>query len=182
VIGSRPELAEQALATIETSARSGLVEPRRMLGVLRRPDEPGGDLTPAPGLADLAELRAHLAEAGVEVSLDLSGDAEPVPSGAGLSAYRIVQEALTNVLKHGGTTAAVHVTSSPSVVVVEVLDPGRVSGPGEPVPGAGHGLVGMRERVALFGGTFEAGPAPGGGFRVRATLPCSSDARHAEPA
>jgi signal transduction histidine kinase len=176
VIGSRPELAEQALATIETSARSGLVELRRMLGVLRRPDEPGGDLTPAPGLGDLAELRAHMAEAGVEVSLDLSGDPEGVPPGAGLSAYRIVQEALTNVLKHGGTTAAVHVTGSPSAVVVEVLDPGRGPGPGEPVPGAGHGLVGMRERVALFGGTLEAGPTPGGGFQVRATLPCSSDA------
>jgi signal transduction histidine kinase len=176
VIGSRPELAEQALATIETTARSGLVELRRMLGVLRQPDEPGGDLTPAPGLGDLAELRDGLAEAGLEVSLTVGGDAERVPPGAQLSAYRIVQEALTNVLKYGGPSAAVHVAASPSAVVVEVVDPGRGSGPGETVPGAGQGLVGMRERVAVFGGTLEAGPTPEGGFRVRAVLPCSSDA------
>ena len=174
VIDSRPELAKQTLGTIETQSRAALVELRRMLGVLRHVDDAEGDLAPAPGLEELRSLSGGFAEAGLEVTLRLDGEPSDVPSGAQLSAYRIVQESLTNALKHGGPHAQVHVHASRDLVEVEVLDKGSPRTTSSSVPGAGQGLVGMRERVALFGGDLEAAPTPDGGFRVHATLPCGT--------
>jgi signal transduction histidine kinase len=169
LIDSRPELARQALATVETNTRAALVEMRRLLGVLRRPDEPSGSLAPAPGLADVPALIAQFAEAGLVVEVD--GDETPpdVPDGVDLSAYRIVQEGLTNVLRHGGPRATLRIGHSSGGLRVEIGDDGPVTPRrgGEP----GHGLIGMRERVAVFGGTLTAGPRPGGGFDLVATLP-----------
>lgn len=174
VMDSRPELAKQSLGTIETMSRAALVEMRRMLGVLRQADDPEGSLTPAPGLDELDALCGRFAEVGLEVTLRLDGDKGGVPSGAQLSAYRIVQESLTNALKHGGRQARVIVAASPELVEVDVVDGGSPHPPTGSVPGAGQGLVGMRERVALFGGVLEAAATPDGGFRVHATLPCAS--------
>ena len=168
VIDSRPELARQALATVETTTRSALVEMRRLLGVLRQPDEPSAALAPSPGLADVPRLVAQFAEAGLPVEVTVSGEAEDVPDGVDLSAYRIVQEGLTNVLRHGGPKATVTIEHRPGLVRVAVGDDGADRPPrGEP----GHGLIGMRERVAVFGGTLTARPRPGGGFDLDATLP-----------
>ncbi len=174
VIDSRPELAKQTLSTIETTSRAALVEMRRMLGVLRQADDPDGTLTPAPGLDEIGALCAGFADAGLEVALRLDGAELDVPSGAQLSAYRIVQESLTNALKHGGPQARVTVAASPDLVEVEVVDAGSPHPSSGSVPGAGQGLVGMRERVALFGGVLEAAATPDGGFRVHATLPCGT--------
>jgi signal transduction histidine kinase len=171
VIDRRPELAQEALAAIETTSRSALVELRRMLGVLRRPGETGAAFEPSSGLDDLETLVRQLDDAGVKVELRVEGGAGAVPPGVGLSAYRVAQEALTNVLKHGADIARLNVTCRGDAVVVEVTDPGRGERAGEPVPGAGHGMLGMRERVAVFGGRLETGPDGHGGFRVLATLP-----------
>ncbi len=179
VIDSRPELAQEALAAIETTSRSALVELRRMLGVLRQDDDDGAAFAPSCGLCELGGLVLQLGDAGLTVDLSVQGDVDSVPSGVGLSAYRIAQEALTNVLKHGAATARLEVTCQPSVVV-EVTDPGRRERDTPGVPGAGRGMLGMRERVALFGGSLEAGPVADGGFRVRATLPYVDAAGAAE--
>jgi signal transduction histidine kinase len=168
VIDSRPELARQALATVETTTRSALVEMRRLLGVLRQPDEPSASLTPSPGLADVPALVAQFAEAGLPVEVTVTGAGGDVPDGVDLSAYRIVQEGLTNVLRHGGPKATVTIAHEPGQVHVTIADDGSDRPPrGEP----GHGLIGMRERVTVFGGTLTAGPRPGGGFDLAATLP-----------
>jgi len=171
VIDSRPELAREALATVETNTRAALVEMRRLLGVLRQGDEPSASLTPAPTLTDVPALVRQLAQAGLAVELRVDARPEGVPEGVDLSAYRIVQEGLTNVLRHGGPTAQVSIGYPGSSVVIEICDQGpRVRGrSGE--NGPGHGLIGMRERVAVFGGRLTAGPQPDGGFRVSATLP-----------
>ena len=177
VIDSRPELARQALATVETYTRSALVEMRRLLGVLRQGDEPSASLTPAPGLSEVADLVEQFREAGLTVDLRLDGkpDLDGVPDGVDLSAYRIVQEGLTNVLRHGGPEAKVIIAYRADAVQIEISDNGR--GPDhEPAVadagrGAGHGLIGMRERVSIFGGTLVAEERPGGGFRLAATLP-----------
>jgi signal transduction histidine kinase len=140
-----------------------------VLGVLRADD---GDpaLGPAHGLAEIPQLIADLREAGVEVSLSSEGVPDTLPSGVDLASYRIVQEALTNVLKHGGTdpTAEVNVSAADGMLTLEVVDHG--SGVST-VPGSGQGLVGMRERATQLGGTFDAGPRADGGFRVAARLP-----------
>ncbi|MEU6999172.1 histidine kinase [Nonomuraea sp. NPDC046570] len=167
VLRSRPEEAHEALRVIETSSRSALVEMRRLLGVLRT--EPPG-LGPLPGLAALPELAERTRLAGVAVDLDVR-DAGGVPEGVGLSVYRIVQEALTNVVKHAAPARCrVLVEAGAHEVRIEVTD----DGPGRrtlPAREEGHGLIGMRERVMLYGGAFEAGPGPDKGFRVRACLP-----------
>ncbi|HET6534004.1 MAG TPA: sensor histidine kinase [Actinoplanes sp.] len=168
VIDRRPEQARTALATVETTTRAALVEMRRLLGVLRQPDEPAGRLTPAPGLADLPRLIDQFAEAGLKVSRSVDGVPGPVPDGVELSAYRIVQEGLTNVLRHGGPEARLVISHEPGQVRVAISD----DGPGRPARnGGGHGLIGMRERVGIFGGTLTAAPRPGGGFDLTATLP-----------
>lgn len=175
VIDSQPEEARRALAAIETTSRAALTEMRRLLGVLRQEGDAGAPLAPAPDLADLPQLVGQFQEAGLEVILTVTGESTEAASPVDLTAYRIVQEALTNVLKHGGPAARVTIAYSPSEVYVEVIDDGR----DEPLRRAmttdavGHGLIGMRERVTVFEGELAAGPEPGGGFRVAAHLPLS---------
>jgi len=175
VMDAQPEEARHALAAIEATSRSALTEMRRLLGVLRQDGEPAGSLVPAPGLADLAPLAAQVQKAGLSVWIHVEGERGQVPPGVDLSAYRIVQEALTNVIKHAGSsTASVTVCYGPGSVMLEITD----DGPGTPraatrpaTPSTGHGIIGMRERVAVFGGEFAAGPRADGGFRVFARLP-----------
>ena len=180
VASSQPEEAAKALAAIEATSRAALEELRRLLGVLRQDSEPQGDLAPVPGLADLDGLLAEVAKAGLGVRLRVEGTPSPLPAGVDLSAYRIVQEALTNVVKHAGPARAqVVVGYGDREVTVEVTDDGRGVGAlaGDGRAGTGHGLIGMRERVAAFDGDLEAGPRPGGGFRVAARLPLAADRR-----
>jgi signal transduction histidine kinase len=173
-----PVAAREALATIETSTRAALLEMRRLLGVLRGADGDGpGALAPAPGLLDLDALVAEVVRSGVEVDVRVEGERPEVPAGVDLSGYRIVQEALTNVLKHaGGAKATVVVRYANDSVTVEVDDEGAHGRP-MALPSAGrHGLVGMRERVTMFGGDLHAGPRADGGFRISARLPFSERA------
>src|SRR5215211_4578699 len=168
VADSRPEEVGKALSAIEATSRAALTELRRLLGVLRQDSDPQASLTPAPGLADLEGLLAEVAKAGLAVRLRVEGAPSPLPAGVDLSAYRIVQEALTNVVKHAGPARAqVTIRYRDQDITVEVLDDGR--GPGTAASdgraGTGHGLIGMRERVAAFGGDLQTGPRPGGGFR-----------------
>jgi len=162
------EHSAEALEKIERSGRESLVEMRRLLGVLR--SDPGEASTaPQPGLGSLAGLVEQVSAAGLPVDLEIEGEDRDLPPALDLSVYRIVQESLTNVLKHAaGASARVRIRCAASVVEVEVLDDG--AGPAE-APGIGHGLVGMRERVAVFGGSLEAGPRAGGGFAVHAQFP-----------
>jgi signal transduction histidine kinase len=172
VAGERPEEARDALRVIEATSRSALAEMRRLLGVLR-PDHDTASLAPASGTGDLRELADRAAMAGVQVSLDVRG-LERVPEGVGLSVYRIVQEALTNVVRHAAPARClVAVVADGHAVAIEVTDdgPGRRVLPAGDGPGRGHGLMGMRERAATSGGAFTAGPRPEGGFRVWASLP-----------
>lgn len=162
VIRTRPDEASDALRVIETASRSALVEMRHLLGVLRTPE---ADLRPAPGLDGLEELADRARMAGVRVDLDIHPG--PLPEGVALAVYRIVQEALTNVVKHAAPTTCRVTVAVGDAVTVDVTDDGPGRGPVE----LGHGLVGMRERVMMYGGAFEAGPRPEGGFRVAATLP-----------
>ncbi|MGZ4699891.1 MAG: sensor histidine kinase [Ilumatobacteraceae bacterium] len=166
------EAARRALSNVETASRGALVEMRRMLGVLRDNDDAPGSRTPAPSLSNLGQLIARVRDAGLGVSTSIDPDIPELPASVDLAVYRIVQESLTNVMKHGGPVAFVSVTCSATELCIEVTDDGRVGGPA-PTPGdtPGHGLIGMRERVALYGGEFSAGPRPGGGFRVAARLP-----------
>jgi signal transduction histidine kinase len=180
VAKTQPEEAAKALAAIEATSRAALTELRRLLGVLRQEDEPQGDLAPVPGLADLDGLLAEVAKAGLGVRLRVEGTPSPLPTGVDLSAYRIVQEALTNVVKHAGPARAqVVVGYRDQEVTVEVIDDGRgaVTSVSDGRVGTGHGLIGMRERVAAFSGELEVGPRPGGGFRVAARLPLGADRR-----
>jgi signal transduction histidine kinase len=180
VADTQPKEAAKALAAIEVTSRAALTELRRLLGVLRRDSEPQGDLAPVPGLADLDSLLAEVAKAGLAVRLRVEGTPSPLPAGVDLSAYRIVQEALTNVVKHAGPARAqVVVGYRDQDVTVEVTDDGRgVGAPtGDGRAMVGHGLIGMRERVAAFGGDLEVGPGPDGGFRVAARLPLAADRR-----
>ncbi len=178
VANTQPEEAAKALAAIEATSRAALTELRRLLGVLRQEGEPQGSLAPVPGLADLDALLAEVAKAGLGVRLRVEGTPSPLPAGVDLSAYRIVQEALTNVVKHAGPARAqVTVGYHDQDVTVEVTDDGQgLAAPtGDGQARVGHGLIGMRERVAAFGGDLEAGPRPGGGFRVVARLPLAAD-------
>jgi signal transduction histidine kinase len=170
VIDEQPLQAKQALVSISQTSRSTLQEMRRLLGVLR--DEDGQRAhVPSPGLADLSALVHQVGSTGLPVELVVDGDATEVPRGADLSAYRVVQESLTNVIKHAGpASAVVHVCYAPGEIVIEVADDGR-GDTADPHRNDGHGLVGMRERVAVWGGTLEAGPLAGGGYRVLAHLP-----------
>jgi signal transduction histidine kinase len=184
-----PALARAPLATIRRSAKEALEEMRNLLGVLRE-DGDGGELAPQPGLGQLDDLVAHARAAGVDVELDVSGTPRRIPPGLDLSAYRIVQEALTNVRKHaGGAPASVRVAWEPRSLSLEVRDRGRPRAtrasagtngagprPASPAGRNGHGLVGMRERVRLHGGELHAGPANGGGFAVSARLPLETPA------
>ncbi len=181
VIDSQPAEARQALAAIEATSRSALTEMRRLLGVLRQEGEPRGSLTPAPGLADLSALAGQVRDAGLTVWINVDGQRGAIPPGIDLSAYRIIQEALTNVIKHAAAaSASVTIRYRPDSVTVEIADEGAgTPAAGVPAPraGSGHGIIGMRERVAVFGGEFSAGPGPDGGFRVRACFPVAEVTR-----
>jgi len=160
------------LEKIENSARQALAETRRLLGVLRDPDEETG-FAPQPGIGDLDELAASVRAAGVPVNLVIDCDRAALPAAMDVSVYRIVQEALTNVLKHAGPARAdVAIGCAADTITIEVTDNGTGE-PGSQEPAGGHGLAGMRERAAIFGGELAAGPRPGGGFAVRARLPLS---------
>ena len=180
VANTQPKEAARALGAIEATSRAALEELRRLLGVLRQADEPRGDLAPVPGLADLEGLLAEVTKAGLAVKLQVNGTRPPLPARVDLSAYRIVQEALTNVVKHAGPACAqVVVGYGDQDVTVEVIDDGRgaMAPVGDGRMGTGHGLIGMRERVQAFGGDLEVGPRSGGGFRVAARLPLAADRR-----
>ena len=162
------EKEREALLVVEQTGREALAEMRRMVGVLRRPDEAPA-LAPQPSLEHIEKLVAHTRETGLPVELRIEGTPVPLPAGIDTTAYRIVQEALTNAVKHArAAKAEVVVQYANGTVELTVSDDGRGGGDGG---GSGHGLVGMRERVSVYGGELEAGPQAGGGFRLRATLP-----------
>ena len=169
VAASDPERAVRAMEAVEQAGREALDELRQVLGVLR-PDGQSENLVPMHGLADIADLVADMQSAGMDVSLSNDGAPDRLPAGVDLASYRIVQEALTNVLKHAGPApeAEVRLSANDQMLTIEVTD--RGSGVST-LPGSGHGVMGMRERAALLGGTFEAGPRPGGGFRIMVCLP-----------
>jgi signal transduction histidine kinase len=169
VLDDREGSTGEVLETIEHIGRGALTEMRRLVGMLREGGE--DELSPQPGLGDLPRLAAQVREAGLPVELTVEGNERPLPVGIELSAYRIVQEALTNALKHAGdATALVHVRYGDDALELEIID----DGPGATAPvtmGGGHGLAGMRERVALYGGRIDTGHKASGGFRVRVLLP-----------
>ena len=163
--------ADAALQKIETSGRQALAEARRLLGVLHESGEAEAGLAPQPGIAELDALAASVRETGLPVNLAITGDHAELPAAIDVSVYRIVQEALTNVLKHAGRARAdVTIGCADSSVTIEITDNGT-NEHGDRVPAGGHGLAGMRARAAIFGGELQAGPRPGGGFAVRARLP-----------
>ncbi len=165
--GTRPEEAREALTVIERTSRTAMADIRRSLGALRTPGDAAAELTPAPGLADVPRLVEAARSAGVEVGLRVHGVGE-LPPALGLTVHRIVQEALTNVLRHSGAThGQVVVEAVDGELRVAVTDDGR----GGTLSGGGLGLAGIRERVQLYGGSTVAGPRPGGGFAVEARLP-----------
>jgi signal transduction histidine kinase len=174
---TRPAEALTALRAVEVTGRGALEELRRILGLLREDDGESASLAPAPGVGDLAELAGTVRAAGIGVTLAVTGDVAALPPAASLTAYRIVQEALTNVVKHApGATATARVQASRDGVLITVDNGTGNAEPKAPGPGesARHGLVGMTERAAVFGGTLDAGPVTGGGFQVTAFLPLAS--------
>jgi signal transduction histidine kinase len=174
-LGTDPDRAQQALAAIATTGRQALTEMRRMLGVLRR-DEDGTEpeRAPLPGIGQLGELLEQTRATGLAVSVTVEGVPQPLPDGAALAAYRIVQESLTNTRKHAGPRATAQVTLRylEDALLLRITDDGR--GGAAASDGAGHGLTGMRERVAIYGGWVQAGPRPSGGYQVTARLPLTS--------
>lgn len=173
VLRRDPDAADEAMATVEETGRATLRELRRLLDVLRTDAETDADLAPQPGLTGIEALVEQVREAGLPVTLRVDGSPAPLAEGAALAVYRVIQEALTNVLKHAGpATVLVRLTWTGSFLAVEVTDTGR--GPGPAADRIGHGLVGMRERIALYGGVLRTGPRPGGGFRVYARIPLES--------
>jgi signal transduction histidine kinase len=170
----RPDKAAKALVTIREASDEALGELHAMLGVLRQPDGQGAPLTPAPGLAQLGALVAQAEAAGLQVAVAVDDGAQRLPPALDLACYRIVQESLTNVVRHAHARhATVTVTAAGDALVVTVDDDGTgAAAPGSGTGnGAGQGIVGMRERARALGGTLEAGPRREGGFRVRASLP-----------
>jgi signal transduction histidine kinase len=178
VLNDRPDAAAEALQAIRTASKNGLRELRAILNVLRQADD-ADPTTPAPGLAQLDALIAGASQAGLPTTLTVTGEPAPLPAGVDLAAYRIIQESLTNAIRHAGPAeATVTLDYLDGRLQIEVADTGRgvPSATATDVSGAdqahsGHGLVGMRERAATAGGTFHSGPGSGGGFTVTATLP-----------
>ena len=161
-----------ALKGVERAGRTALAEMRRLLAAIR-PDGDGADLVPQPGLDSLDSLLEQISRAGLPVELHVDGDRFPLPRGVDLSAYRIVQEGLTNALKHARATSAdVTVRYRPDELQLEVRDNGQGNATSD---GLGHGLVGVRERVKIYGGEMTAGTATGGGFILSTRLPLGSD-------
>ena len=174
IFDARPAEARDALANIEVTSRETLSGLRRMVTGLRHADpEPGPEQTSAPGLAGIERLAATVLDAGVKVDVDWRGSREPLPADIDLSAFRIIQEAVTNVVRHAGTgQCLVCIDQQDEHLSIEVTDSGR----GGAAAGTGYGITGMRERATLLGGDFSAGPRPGGGFRVAARLPVPASA------
>ncbi|MFW6693247.1 sensor histidine kinase [Streptomyces sp. MAR4 CNX-425] len=172
LLDQQPEKAREALTTIKSASKEALGEVRQVLDALRTPG--GAPRSPAPGLDRLGELREQAAAAGLTVDVTVDGTRVPLPPGTELAAFRIVQEALTNVVRHSGSrTARVVVAYAPAELELQVDDDGPATAGG--LTGGGNGLVGMRERAAALGGTVEAGTRPDGGFRVRARIPLPAD-------
>jgi signal transduction histidine kinase len=170
LLDERPEQARPALTAIKQASKDALTELRSVLGVLRRVDDEDGSRDPAPTLARVDDLVSRAGTTGLAVTRRTEGSARPLQAPVDVAAFRIVQEALTNVVRHAGaTTATVTVTYHDDAVTVQVEDDGRGSAAG--TAGSGTGIVGMRERAESVGGTLEAGPRDGAGFRVRARLP-----------
>lgn len=170
----KPQVAAETLGTISETGRASLAEMRRLIGLLRGDGTDSGERTPMPSGTDLPALIDQVTTSGLDVTLDVQGDLERVGSGTGLTVYRVVQEALTNTLKHAGPDVAAQVDVSVEVdcVVLRIEDDGR--GIAVTDDGHGHGIAGMRERIAVHDGTIVAGPRPGGGFRVDARIPLST--------
>jgi signal transduction histidine kinase len=171
-LDSSPERTRQALGAIASTGRQALAEMRRMLGVLRS-DDGGPGVVPQPGIGQLGELLDQTRASGLAVSFTVQGVPGALPSGLALAAYRIIQESLTNTRKHGGPQASARVLLRycEDVLMLQITDDGQGAAVAD---GAGHGLTGMRERVALYNGMLRTGPLPGGGYQVTATLPLSS--------
>ena len=173
VVDRDPAAAREAIAHVEETGRSGLAEMRRLIGVLTDADE-AASTAPMPGLAELDPLLDTVRAAGLPVEVVRTGTPRELPAGADLAAYRVIQESLTNALKHAGpANARVSMDFAADRLTIEVADDGR--GPASE-PGIGHGLIGMRERVGVFGGTLTTGERPGGGFVVRAEIPVEDGA------
>ncbi|GAB3578417.1 sensor histidine kinase [Amycolatopsis endophytica] len=177
---SSPEMAERAVKTISETGRQALTELRRLLQVLRNEEVSGEPRIPQPTAESLADLAGRVRTAGVPVELSIDGSLAELPAGVSLGVYRIVQESLTNTLKHAGrgARARVRVRRTENLVDVEILDDGagkaRALVPAPDLPG-GNGVIGMRERAHLFGGILQVGPQPGGGWRVHASFPVRLD-------
>jgi signal transduction histidine kinase len=175
-LDERPEETRAALGTVREAARSAMTELRSTLALLRTGSDPALPLTPQPGLDQLPQLVDQARTGGLAVTVATAGHHDPLPGGVELAVYRIVQEALTNTIRHSrSTTATVAITTGPGVVTVEVTDEGPALRTATPADG-GHGLVGMAERVQALGGTLDAGPAPppSTGFRIAARIPVGS--------
>ncbi|AWL87718.1 histidine kinase [Streptomyces sp. TSRI0445] len=178
VMDAAPDQAKQALETISGTGRQALAEMRRLLGVLRTGDAPeSGEYVPQPDVEQIEDLVAQVRQTGLEVDFKVEGTPRPLPSGVELTAYRVVQEALTNTRKHGGPDAgaSVRLVYFDDGLGLLIEDDGRGAAhelyEDGGADGAGHGMIGMRERVGMVGGTLDAGPRPGGGFRISALLP-----------
>ncbi|MDP9465050.1 MAG: histidine kinase, partial [Actinomycetota bacterium] len=173
IVHANPDKAAEVFAKIETVGRESLTELRRMLGVLRDTGDDDASLSPQPGIADIATAVEQSSAIGVAAELVVDGHQLPLAPGIELAAFRIVQEALTNVRKHAGVSASatVRISYETTVLVVEVTDNGRGAATSLSGAGTGHGLIGMRERVEIYGGEFTSGPRRGGGYAVRAILP-----------
>jgi signal transduction histidine kinase len=173
VMGTTPDLAREALLAVEAGGRAAMAELRQVIGLLTV-DRDGADLTPLPGLDRLPELAARIRETGTPVTLTVTGTVESLPAGVDLAAYRVVQEALTNAVKHAaGAAVTIEVSGTAEELRVEVTDTGGT--PSAAGPGGGRGLAGLRDRLAVYGGTLTAGRRPTGGYRVVAVLPLRED-------
>jgi signal transduction histidine kinase len=172
VAATKPEQAGEHFTAIQATGRQALSELRRLLGVLRGAEGEEASREPQPGLAGIERLADQARQSGVETTVHVDGDPAALPDAVQLSAYRVIQEALTNTLRHAGASRAeIVVRCAARALEVEVVDNGRPATATDGSVRTGHGLIGMRERVHLFGGELEAGPRPEGGFRVRASFP-----------
>jgi signal transduction histidine kinase len=170
VMDTTPDQAREALLAVEAGGRAAMSELRHVMGLLAVAADTPGDLTPQPGLDELEALVARVRDTGVPVELTVAGQRRPLPSGVELAAYRVVQEALTNTVKHAaGASAAVTVDYAADHLRVEVTDTGGEPGPA--AAGGGRGLIGLRERLAVYGATLRSGPRLLGGYRVTALIP-----------
>jgi signal transduction histidine kinase len=178
LVDHSPDRARQALVNIQEAGRLALADMRRMLGVLREEGRPV-ELAPQPSMDDVHSVVQRCIESGVPTDLQVDGEPPTRAAGPEMTGYRVVQEALTNVIKHAGTPTRVDVVvdRQPGSLTIEVVDDGRGAAAVQSAngtglgDGSGHGLTGMRERIDVWGGELHCGPAPGGGYRVRAELP-----------